>query len=166
MAQLNAAITGEDAGGVWSPAFAPGVTTYTYTVAATGACTVDDTSTVSVTYDALPNAGTDGNLTLCTGDTATLAQLNAAITGEDAGGVWSPAFAPGVTTYTYTVAATGACTVDDTSTVSVTYDALPNAGTDGNLTLCTGDTATLAQLNAAITGEDAEAFGVQRLHQA
>ena len=121
----------------------------------TTGCISTTRTAVTVTEQAAPDAGTDGNLTLCTGDTATLAQLNAAITGEDAGGVWSPAFAPGVTTYTYTVAATGACTVDDTSTVSVTYDALPNAGTDGNLTLCTGDTATLAQLNAAITGEDA-----------
>ena len=122
LAQLNAAITGEDGGGVWSPAFAPNVTTYTYTVAATGACTVDDTSTVSVSYDALPNAGVDGSLTICAGDTVTLAQLNTAITGEDAGGTWSPALA-GAGTYTYTVTATAPCTVDDTSEVIVTEQA-------------------------------------------
>ncbi|WP_232829222.1 Ig-like domain-containing protein [Aureibaculum luteum] len=121
LAQLQAAITSEDAGGIWSPALAPNVTTYTYTVAATSPCTTDDASIVLVTYQAQPNAGNHGTLDLCVDGTATIAQLQAAITGEDAGGTWSPALSPNVTTYAYTVAATSPCSTEDTSTVTVNY---------------------------------------------
>ncbi|MDY7395980.1 hypothetical protein UMM65_12045 [Aureibaculum sp. 2210JD6-5] len=107
---------------------------------------------VLLTIQAQPDAGTNGTLDLCAGDTATLAQLNAAITGEDAGGTWSPALAPGITSYTYTVAATAPCTGNDTSTVTVTYQAQPDAGTNGTLTVCEGTTPTDAELFAELGG--------------
>ena len=71
-------------------------------VNATSPCTVADTSVVLVTAQAQPNAGADGAVTICAGSTITLSQLNAAITGEDLGGTWTPALA-GAGTYTYTV---------------------------------------------------------------
>jgi hypothetical protein len=44
---------------------------------------------------------------------------------------------------TYTVAATAPCTVNATATVTVTQQALPNAGTNGTLTVCAGTTQTM-----------------------
>ncbi|WP_380081176.1 beta strand repeat-containing protein [Euzebyella saccharophila] len=138
-----------DSGGTWSPALA-GAGTYTYTVAATSPCTVDETSEVVVTAQAVPNAGTDGTLTICDGETVTEAQLFARLgNSPDSGGTWSPALA-GAGTYIYTVAATSPCTTDDTSEVVVTAQANPNAGTDGTLTICEGETVTEAQLFAQL----------------
>ncbi|WP_317193469.1 hypothetical protein [Aureibaculum flavum] len=150
--QLQTAITGEDAGGTWSPALAPNVTTYTYTVAATSPCATDDMSIVTVTYQAQPNAGNNGDLTLCEDETVTLSQLQTAIIGEDAGGTWSPTLAPNVTTYTYTVAATSPCTTEDIATVTVNYTAKPNAATDGALVLCSNEHLTTALLFAELGG--------------
>ena len=151
-AQLFAQLGGTPtAGGSWSPAFA-GAGTYTYTVAATAPCTVAATSNVVVTAQAQPNAGTNGSLTICSGTVVTATQLFAQLGGTPtAGGSWSPAFA-GAGTYTYTVAATAPCTVAATSNVVVTAQALPNAGTNGSLTICSGTLVTAAQLFAQLGG--------------
>ncbi|PKA97053.1 putative repeat protein (TIGR01451 family) [Flavobacteriaceae bacterium MAR_2009_75] len=151
-AQLFAQLGGTpDTGGTWSPAMA-GAGTYTYTVAATTPCTVDDTSEVIVTRQDLPDAGTDGTFTICEGETVTEAQLFAQLGGSpDTGGTWSPVMA-GAGTYTYTVAATAPCTVDDTSEVIVTRQDLPDAGTDGTLIICEGQTVTEAQLFSQLGG--------------
>jgi Mg-chelatase subunit ChlD len=126
---------------------------YTYTVAATSPCTVADTSTVTVTEQALPNAGIDGTLTVCFGTEITDAMLFAQLTGSpDETGEWTN---DGLV-YTYTVAATSPCTVDDTSTVTVTVQALPEAGTDGLLTVCFGTEITDAMLFAQLTGSPDE----------
>ncbi|SIS89018.1 conserved repeat domain-containing protein [Zobellia uliginosa] len=139
-----------DTGGTWSPALA-GAGTYTYTVSATSPCTVDDTSEVVVTEQAAPNAGTDGVLTICAGNTVTESQLFARLNDNpDTGGTWSPALA-GAGTYTYTVSVTSPCTMSDTSEVVVTEQALPNAGTDGTLTICAGTIVTEAQLFAQLS---------------
>ena len=135
-----------------------GATTSSITVATAGSYSVTGTNTigcsnttapVTVTTTKLANAGTDGTLTVCTGSTPTEAQLFAAITGEDAGGLWS---GPVNNIYTYTVSATPPCTVTDVSTVTITTQAAPNAGTNGVLTLCEGTTLTSAQLFAALGG--------------
>jgi hypothetical protein len=85
--------------------------------------------------------------------------LFAAITGEDAGGVWS---GPVAGVYTYTVAATSPCTGNDVSKVTVTYT--PNT-LCGNYTgdvfantnsQTSGGTATVT-LSFAITGDLAAA---------
>ena len=154
LTQLQNTITREDTGGTWSPSPAAGITTYTYTVSATAPCTGNDTSTVTINYQNTPNAGTDGTLNICTGTVPTLTQLQNTITGEDTGGTWSPSPTAGVTTYTYTVNATAPCTGNDTSTVTINYRNTPNAGTDGTISLCTGQIPTLAQLQDAIIGED------------
>ncbi|MUH38353.1 hypothetical protein D9O36_21115, partial [Zobellia amurskyensis] len=140
--QLFAQLSGSpDSGGTWSPTMA-GAGTYTYTVAANSPCTTDDTSEVIVSEQSAPNAGTDGTLTICEGATITETQLFSQLGGTpDSGGTWSPAIS-GAGTYTYTVAATAPCTVDDISEVIVSEQATPNAGTDGTLTICEGATIT------------------------
>ena len=106
------------AGGTWSNV---GLV-YTYTVAATPPCTTPATATVTVTEQPLPNAGTNGTLTVCAGTTPTNAQLFAALGGSPAaGGTWSNV---GLV-YTYTVAATPPCTTPATATVTVTEQPLP-----------------------------------------
>ncbi|WP_289063177.1 gliding motility-associated C-terminal domain-containing protein [uncultured Zobellia sp.] len=140
-----------DSGGTWSPAMA-GAGTYTYTVAATAPCTLDSTSEVVVSEQANPDAGTDGTLTICEGSTVNEIQLFAQLGGTpDSGGTWSPA-PSGAGTYTYTVAATAPCTVDDTSEVVVSEQAVPDAGTDGTLTICEGSTVNETQLFARLGG--------------
>ncbi|UPT71109.1 MAG: T9SS type A sorting domain-containing protein [Flavobacterium sp. JAD_PAG50586_2] len=104
------------AGGTWSPALA-GEGIYTYTVTGISPCE-NATATVTVTTQSQPNAGTNGVYTICSGTNITLAQLHAAITGEDEGGTWSPALG-GAGIYTYTVPATSPCTTADTSVVVV-----------------------------------------------
>ncbi|MEI6821274.1 MAG: T9SS type A sorting domain-containing protein, partial [Bacteroidota bacterium] len=153
LTQLNTAIGTHDAGGIWTPTLA-GAGIYTYTVAATTPCTVPATATVTVTEQAQPIAGSNGNVTICAGSTVTLVQLNAAIGTHDAGGIWTPTLA-GAGIYTYTVAATAPCTVPATATVTVTEHAQPIAGSNGSVTICAGSTVTLAQLNTAIGTHDA-----------
>ena len=65
------------------------------------------------------NAGTNGTLDICTGQTVTAAELFAALGGgPDAGGMWTPALA-GAGVYTYTVSAVGPCVGTDDATVTV-----------------------------------------------
>ncbi|MFB0903741.1 MAG: hypothetical protein QMB11_05120, partial [Nonlabens sp.] len=122
----------------------------TYFARVTGTCTLAVEASVIVTEQALPNAGTNGTLTVCAGTTPTNAQLFGALLGTPtAGGSWS---APVAGVYTYTVAATAPCTVNATATVTVTQQALPNAGINGTLTVCAGTTLNNTQLFAALLG--------------
>jgi hypothetical protein len=77
----------KDAGGSWSVLVA---SVYTYTVLATSPCTVNATATVTVTQQALPNAGTNGTLTVCAGTTqAILNYLLSWIRTPATNGTWS-----------------------------------------------------------------------------
>ncbi|MEX1001186.1 MAG: gliding motility-associated C-terminal domain-containing protein [Crocinitomicaceae bacterium] len=121
--------------------------TYTYTVPGTAPCT-DASSTVTVSFNTSPDAGTNGSIALCTSDPST--DLFNELGGTpDAGGTWSPAMASGTGvfdpavdaagTYTYTVTnGCGSATAD----VTVTFNPAPDAGTNGSITLCTADPAT------------------------
>ncbi|MBK7942655.1 MAG: hypothetical protein IPJ87_12410 [Flavobacteriales bacterium] len=141
-------------GGNYDPAtMAPGV--YTYTVTGVAPCT-NAQATVTVVENAATNAGTNGNLTVCSDGAAVslLAQLGGT---PQAGGAWAgpspvvggnydPAtMAPGV--YTYTVTGVAPCT-NAQATVTVVENAATNAGTNGNLTVCGNGAAVslLAQL--------------------
>ncbi|MEO9977865.1 MAG: gliding motility-associated C-terminal domain-containing protein, partial [Maribacter dokdonensis] len=147
-ADLFAQLTGSpDTGGTWTD---NGDGTHTYTVAATSPCTTDDESIVTVTEQVQPNAGGDGTLNICEGETFTNAELFAQLTGSpDTGGTWTD---NGDGTYTYTVAATAPCVVDDESIVTVVEQAQPNAGSDGTLNICQGSSFTNADLFAQLTG--------------
>ncbi len=122
-----------DAGGV-----------YVYSITGTTPCP-NDASSVQITLQQAVDPGSDGAITLCT-DAAPLTMVNALNGNPDAGGAWTApggaAFgssftaasdAPGV--YTYTVAAVLPCPTLS-STLNIAVDALPDAGEDGELTLC------------------------------
>ena len=108
-------------------------------------------ATVSITERPLPDAGSDGAMTVCQGDTVTAAQLFAALNGTpDAGGSWSPAPA-GAGTYTYSVDG-GPCTAS--SNITVTVEPQPNAGSDALLEICPGEPITQALLLGLLNTND------------
>lgn len=140
-------------GGVWSPALASGTSifdpsldaegVYTYTIAGTSPCG-DATSTVTVTINPLPNAGSNDSLIVCSHDTPQ-DLFNSLGGNPDAGGVWSPTLSSGTGVfdpsqdaagiYTYTVDGIAPCG-QDSATVEVTINPGVEPGTNGSLTLC------------------------------
>ena len=143
-------------GGTWSPALAsgtgifdpakdvPGI--YTYTVQGVPPCgPATATVTVSVSPEAQP--GTNGSLTLCM-DSAPENLFDSLGGAPQSGGTWSPALASGsgffdpsqdaAGIYTYNVYGVTPCG-DATSTVTVSVNPLPNAGTNGSLVVCSND---------------------------
>ncbi|MBD3583623.1 Ig-like domain-containing protein [Flavobacterium selenitireducens] len=146
--------TNAQTGGVWSPALASGTGvfdpsidpsgTYTYTISGNASCG-NDSASVIVTVTPGPDAGEDGSITFCLDSAA--ADLFTALNGTpQTGGTWSPALAsgtgvfnpavdaPGV--YTYTFVGTQPCD-NDSATVTVTVNPIPDAGQDGTAILCT-----------------------------
>lgn len=141
-------------GGTWSPAlsgggsvFDPAVDvggTYVYSVTGAAACGVDSASVV-VTVTPGPNAGQDGTMTICvnSGPEDLFNFLNGT---PQVGGTWSPALASGTGVfnpavdaagvYTYTFAGNQPCD-NDTATVTVTVNPIPDAGTSGTAFFCT-----------------------------
>ncbi|MEA9412802.1 T9SS type B sorting domain-containing protein [Flavobacterium sp. PL02] len=134
-----------DTGGVWTNVG----NIYTYTVNAVSPCNIAATATVTLNTQAVPNAGTNGTLTLCSGTTPTNVQLFAQLGGTpDTSGVWTNAG----DIYTYTVNAVSPCNIAATATVTINRQTTPNAGTNGTLTLCSGTAPTNAQLFAQLGG--------------
>ena len=130
-------------GGIIDPTADPaGV--YAYIVVATAPCT-NDTAFVSVSIPSAVDPGTDAALTLCS-DAVPLDMLGALGGTPEATGAWTDpngqAF-PGTFTaasdpvgvYTYTVTAVLPCPTLS-ATLTLATDPLPDAGTDGSLTLC------------------------------
>ncbi|MFT3687300.1 MAG: gliding motility-associated C-terminal domain-containing protein [Phycisphaerales bacterium] len=150
---LNSLTGTPQTGGIWTPALAsgsgmfnpaidsPGV--YTYTITGIAPC-VNDTATVTVSITPGPEAGTDNSLVICVNNPPQDLFLLLG-SGAQTGGTWSPAMAsgtgffnPAVDTpgnYTYTLSGTAPCS-NDTATISVTVNPIPNAGTNGSVTLC------------------------------
>lgn len=146
-----------DIGGTWNPSLSsgngvfdptkdsPGI--YTYTIE-NGICG-SDTSEVKVNVLFMPNAGENGDLSICINSNAV--DLFDSLKGSpDIGGTWNPSlsnqtglFSPNINTsgsYKYTIT-NGVCG-SDTSEVKVWVDLLPNAGEDGNLSICTNNNPT------------------------
>ncbi|MFT3794218.1 gliding motility-associated C-terminal domain-containing protein [Flavobacterium sp.] len=140
-------------GGTWSPTLASGTGlfnpsvdpagVYTYTITATPPCS-NDTATVTITITPGPNAGEPGTAAFCQNSPAQDLFLSLGGTPQ-VGGTWSPAMAsgtgvfnpaidpPGV--YTYTFEGNQPCD-DDSATVTVTINPVPDAGTDGTAFFC------------------------------
>ncbi|MEO8590812.1 MAG: gliding motility-associated C-terminal domain-containing protein [Flavobacteriales bacterium] len=132
------------AGGIWTaPGGAPVAVVdpstaasgnYTYTVQGTAPCP-DAQAVVTLTIDLLPDAGADGNLTLCD-EAAPVVMVNY-LGGAQPGGAWSGpggaatgVFTPGQNvpgSYTYTVNGTGACASEqDQANMDVAILPLPS----------------------------------------
>jgi hypothetical protein len=129
--------------------------------------TVGYTLTIQQVFCYQPNAGTDGETTICETSTAPI-DLFSLITGEQSGGVWTqtsgyggvfsatagtftPAMGATNSTFAYTLSGTFPC-IDDSSLATVNIIAQPNAGTDGGTNICETSTATI-DLFSLITGE-------------
>ncbi len=141
-------------GGIWTPTltsgtglFDPGLDVagiYTYTIAGTPPC-AGDAATVTVSITPGPDAGISGNAVFCQDSAAQDLFLSLGGTPQ-AGGTWSPAlssgtgvFDPAVDTpgvYTYTFEGNQPCD-DDSATVTVTVNPIPDAGADGTAFFCT-----------------------------
>ncbi len=140
-------------GGTWSPILPSGsglfnpssdlAGVYTYTVNGNAPCG-NDTATVTISITPSPNAGTSGSATLCVNSPAQ--DLFLSLGGSpQVGGTWSPALAsgtgffdPAIDTqgvYTYTFSGNQPCD-DDTATVTVIVNPLPDAGEDSNVAIC------------------------------
>ncbi|MGF1556667.1 vWA domain-containing protein, partial [Paucihalobacter sp.] len=92
---------------------------YEVTVSATDICFEIATSTVQVTVQTPNDAGENGALEICDGETFTTEDLFNALNGDpDEGGAWSPALT-GAGTYTYTIVGDNVCE-GDTAEVVVT----------------------------------------------
>jgi gliding motility-associated-like protein len=142
-----------DIGGTWSPALNSGTGifdptidtdgTYTYTVLGTAPCP-DASATITISVTPFLDAGENGALTICTNDG--IVDLFDSLEGTpDLGGTWSPALSSGTGIfdpaidpegiYTYTTSSGGTCS-NDSATVVVSVIPVPDAGSDGTLTLC------------------------------
>jgi hypothetical protein len=177
-------ISGEQSGGTWVRATGTGGTfdaatgaftpsngaessTFKYTVKGTGACP-DASSIASVGILKQANAGTDGSLTICNGNTDRIF-LFQLINGEQAGGEWTwltgsggnfdatagtftPSSNATTSTFQYRVRGDLSCVGDDISIVTLTVANRINAGRDGNITVCNASTTTI-DLFSILTGE-------------
>src|SRR5690606_5522983 len=138
-----------DSGGTWNPALPSGTGIfdptvdpagiYTYTI--TSPCG-NDSATVTVNLNPAPNAGIDGILDLCENDSSV--NLFTVLGGNpDSGGTWNPALPSGTGIFDPTVDPAGIYTYtvsspcgNDSATVTVNLNPVPNAGIDGILDLC------------------------------
>jgi len=136
----------------WSPLVSNGVAftpaaSGTYTVTGTTASGCVNTDQVLVTVNTVPTINGGSDVTVCAGQTATLAASGATTYS------WSPVVTDGVAftpaaTGTFTVTGTTASGCTNTDQVLVTVNPLPtvNGGTD--VTICQGQTVTLTASGA------------------
>lgn len=141
------------AGGTWSPALASGTGVfnpavdpagnYTYTITGTVPCG-SDAAVVTVQIVPGPDAGQDGVLTVCINSNPQ--NLFQSLNGTpQVGGTWSPALASGTGVFNPAVDAAGVYTYtffgnqpcdNDTATVTVTVNPIPDAGENGEAFFC------------------------------
>lgn len=132
-------------------AFPAAPTTYTVVATAANGCTASASLLVNVSTPS--NAGTNGNITLCS--TGIPVNLFSSLGGTpQSTGTWTGpsaltggnlgTFTPGVNvagTYTYTVIGTAPCP-NATATVTVVQNLAPNAGSNGSISLCSNSSIT------------------------
>lgn len=155
------ATTNGDQGTIDPSLLADGVHIFTYTVAGLSPCP-DDTATVTITIDPLPNGGTNGpDQNLCSTDAPI--DLYTLLGGTpDGGGTWSPAltsgtdiFDPAIDTpgiYTYTV--TNACgTATPAAQITINVTLTPVINNPGDQQACDSfDLTSLAITGTNLTG--------------
>jgi gliding motility-associated-like protein len=152
-----------DAGGTWSPGAANGVYSpatsdpgvFTYLVDGIAPCP-DATATVTVLENAAPYAGENGTVTVCIG-TNTVNLFPVLQNSPNTGGTWaaldnitpgslsgsnfiSTGVPPGEYDFSYTLPPNGQC-AGDVSQVQVRIEAVLEAGSNGNCTVCNSNTA-------------------------
>ena len=138
---------------------------YTYTIA--GVCNFE-TAQIDVTITPAPNAGMDNTTDICVSDGPIdlLTLLNGT---PDTTGTWSPLLTSGTNifdpeldgsnTYTYTVNATSPCSVNAMASVTVTVNnAATPTTTVSDISLCTVDNPTVADLNTYASGNNLQWF--------
>ena len=142
-------------GGIWSPALASGngffnpaidaPGDYKYTVQGVPPCG-EESATVTVTINPEAQPGTDAELKICINSASV--DLSESLGTHQPGGTWSPALASGTGLFNPAIDTAGVYTYDvsgitpcgnTTAKVTVTVIPLPNAGTNGSLTLCGND---------------------------
>ncbi len=142
-------------GGFWSPVLSSGTGIfdpsldsggiYTYTISSEASLCPAASASVTVTLLQVPNTGSDGTLNLCNASNSV--DLFDSLAGNpDTGGIWSPALASGTSvlnpdtdpegTYTYTI---NSICGNSSTTVTVSYTAQNDAGTNGTIELCSND---------------------------
>ncbi|WP_179338323.1 gliding motility-associated C-terminal domain-containing protein [Winogradskyella ludwigii] len=154
-----------DIGGIWSPTLASGTGEfnpavdadgiYTYTVSGTAPC-IDETATVTVSVTPYKDAGENASIDICD-NVGTINLFNSLGGTPDLGGIWSPALnsgtnifdpsvdSPGI--FTYSFAGNTPCP-DESATVNVNINPLPNPGSNGTLEICSNDSNTFNLLNS------------------
>src|SRR5690554_2433253 len=144
-----------DVGGVWTPAldsgsgiFNPAVDSFgVYTYSFDDECNTS-TATVTVTLVPFLDAGLDGALPICEGDTDTHDLFGRLNGNPDTGGTWSPALTNGTGIFdpvldafgVYTYSFNDACS--STATVTVIEVPFLDAGSDGGFSACENSTDT------------------------
>ncbi len=149
-----------DTGGTWSPTLNSGTGIFnptidpagTYIYSVSGAPCPDNTANVTVSLSTPVNAGTDGTLSICNSNNATIDLFTLLGNNPDYGGAWTPVLNSGTSifdptidpfgTYTYSVTGITPC-ASDTAEVVLISNSQPNAGIDGAETICMGDTTTI-----------------------
>jgi mucin-2 len=151
-------------GGNWTPAltsgtgiFDPGVDIagiYTYTITSPAPC-ISDTATVTISITPGPDAGISGNAIFCENSLAENLFLSLGGTPQ-VNGTWSPTLTSGTGVfdpavdpagiYTYTFSGNQPCD-DDTATVTVTINPIPEAGNNGTAFFCSNYPASNLFLN-------------------
>ena len=165
---LFASLTGTpQSGGTWSPPLASGTGIfnpavdvagdYDYTITGIAPC-ADAVATITVNITAGPEAGQNGNVTLCLNSATEDLFTHLGVTAQ-AGGTWTPALASGTgvfdpavdaeTTYSYAFSGPQTCD-NDSATVTVTVNPIPDAGIGNPKEFCSNDAPQ--DLFASLTG--------------
>jgi gliding motility-associated-like protein len=147
--------------GTYSPAVGATTRTFEYKVTGTTPCG-DDTSVVTINVLVQPNAGIDGNTTVCDSDSTpinlasfltgspqtggTWAATGTGTGGTLVGGIYTPAIGATTRTFEYKVSGASPC-IDDTSIVTVNIIPKADAGIDASKTVCENDTTPINLFN-------------------
>jgi gliding motility-associated-like protein len=149
------------ASGTFTPAGGASPSTFTYTIAGVAPC-VSDSSIATVNISQQPNAGTNGNVAVCESSGAVI-NLFDLITGEQSSGIWTrtsgtggsfnaaagtftPTTGSTTSTFTYTITGIAPC-ITDTAVATININAQPQAGNNGQVTVCSLSTVSIDLFN-------------------